>query len=167
MIGNKEQENINTVFSPVSDEAQLRLAEIWANTPKWEDFNGTKYEVTPLKWGTLQLVAVEICKNKIESKDITTVIKHMATNIESVVRCITLILLNDKDRIKNEYDQIYDFVMWETNPQNCIKLFETMFDLLQTNFYSTSITFLEIYQSLATGRKLTVEEAEQFRAGQQ
>ena len=100
MIENKEKENNNTVFSPVSDEAQLRLAEIWANTPKWEDFNGTKYEVTPLKWGTLRLVSAEICKNKIESKDIATVIQHMSTNIESVVRCITLILLNDKQRIK-------------------------------------------------------------------
>ena len=62
----------------VSDEAQNRLAEILADEPSIEKFDGTEWEMNPLRNGTMYLIVEEVCKiNKADSANYGDVLKAM------------------------------------------------------------------------------------------
>ena len=81
-------------------EAQERLVSILNDTPTLTSLNGTEFELRALKMGTQYLIAQEVIKiNKVENANFGDIVKQFSVNIPSVVKVITLCLLNDKNRI--------------------------------------------------------------------
>ena len=114
----------------VSLDAQELLVEILNDSPHLVSLNGTDWEVRTLRFGTQYLIAQEVVKvNKIEQgAGYGDVVKQFALDIPSMVKIITLCLLNDKRRIykdgietmgfSDEFKSVYESIMWEGNIQD-------------------------------------------------
>ena len=88
----------------VSIEAQERLAEILNDSPRVASLAGTEWEIRTLRQKVQWMIAAEVIKiNKLESATYGDVVKQFAENMPSVVKVITLAVLNDRNKIfKNE-----------------------------------------------------------------
>lgn len=142
-------------------EAMERLAEIMNNSSRKVRLGGTEWEIKALKPGTQWLIAEESVKiQKSESSNFSDVIKQFAINIPSVVRVITLALLNDKDKIydKDEYQSVYDTVMWETQQEEWIPLLVEIMNMLSLDCFFDSTNAIAILREMALGRKKTMKE---------
>ena len=107
-------------------EAQEKLVEILNDSPHLVSLNGTEYEIRALRMGTQYLIAQEVIAiNKVENANFGDIVRQFSKNIPSVVKIITLCILNDKKRIykdgkeylgfSDEYQGLYDTLMWEGN----------------------------------------------------
>lgn len=95
-------------------EAMTRLAEVMNDSERTIVLGGKTYKIRALRTGTQWLVAQEACKIAKADASFTDIIKGFAAALPSVVRVLTLIILNDKDKINGkEYDDLYDTIMWE------------------------------------------------------
>lgn len=160
------EENKNK--NKVSLEAMSRLASIMNNTPTIAKLGKTEFAITALKPGTQWLIAEESCKiMKAEQGNFKDVIKQFSINIPSVVRVITLAILNDKDRIFSdyrnkvysaEYESVYDTIMWETSPENWISLLVEVMNMLSMDYFFQSTNAVAMVREAALGRKMTMEE---------
>lgn len=160
------EENKNK--NKVSLEAMSRLASIMNNTPTIAKLGKTEFAITALKPGTQWLIAEESCKiMKAEQGNFKDVIKQFSINIPSVVRVITLAILNDKDRIfsdyrnkvySSEYESVYDTIMWETSPENWISLLVEVMNMLSMDYFFQSTNAVAMVREAALGRKMTMEE---------
>ena len=142
-------------------EAMERLAEIMNNSSRKVRLGGTEWEIKALKPGTQWLIAEESVKiQKSESSNFSDVIKQFAINIPSVVRVITLALLNDKDKIYNKevYQSVYDTIMWETRQEEWISLLVEIINMLSLDCFFDSTNAIAILREMALGRKKTMKE---------
>lgn len=153
-------------MSPV--EAMSRLAEVMNNTPKRITLKGTEYEITALKPGTQWLIAEEsLMIQKAESANFGDVIKQFAVNVPSVVKVITLAILNDRDRIfsdyrKREYSQefhdTYEDIMWRTDQKDWLNVLVDVMKMLSLDFFFDSTNAIAMLREMALGIKKTKEE---------
>ena len=149
-------------------EAQERLIEIMNDSPRIASFDGTKWEIRALKPGTQWLIAQEAVKiNKAESSNYGDVIKSFASHIPSVVKVITLGLLNDRNRIyangvsgefSEEYEATYNTIMWETDQSFWLILMNEMLKLLDVEVFFSSIALIQMTRQSLLERKTTMEE---------
>ncbi len=161
---NKEKVTIQT---PVPLEAQARLMQIMNNTPTIKSFAGTEWEITALKPGVQYLIAEEAIKIQIkENAAMGDVLRAYATNFPSVCRVITLALLNDKERIKNEYDAIYETIMWESSQRDWAILLSEILGLIDVSFFFATLQTIQLFQQMTSERKMTKKEAESLLQGQ-
>ena len=154
--------------SKVSLDAMSRLASIMNDTPNIAKMGKTEFAITALKPGTQWLIAEESCKiMKAEQGNFKDVIKQFSINIPSVVRVITLAILNDKDRIfsdyKNkiyseEYQSVYETIMWETSQEYWIGLLVEIMNMLSMDYFFQSTNAVAMVREAALGRKMTMEE---------
>lgn len=148
--------------------AMEKLAKVMNDTPTVVKMSKTEFPITALKPGTQWLIAEESCKIlKAEKGNFADVIKQFSVNIPSVVRVITLAILNDKDRIfsnyKNreyseEYTSIYETIMWETKQENWIGLVVEIINMLSMDYFFQVTNAIAIIREMALGRKMTMEE---------
>lgn len=160
----KKKEEIKEL--PLS--AMEKLAKVMNDTPTVVKMSKTEFPITALKPGTQWLIAEESCKIlKAEKGNFADVIKQFSVNIPSVVRVITLAILNDKDRIfsnyKNreyseEYTSIYETIMWETKQENWIGLVVEIINMLSMDYFFQVTNAIAIIREMALGRKMTMEE---------
>lgn len=160
----KKKENIGDV----SLESMERLAQIMNDSPTIVKMADTEFPITALKAGTQWLIAEESCKiQKNETSNFGDVIKHFALNTPSVVRVLTLAILNDKKRINsNEYQEVYDTIMWETNPSHWINLLVEVMSMLSLEFFFQTTQSIDSIRQIALGRKKTMEEQKLLLAEQ-
>ena len=87
--------------------------------------------------------------------------------MSSVVKVITLAILNDKNRIfkdyrnkqfSDEYQSVYDTIMWETNPDNWISLLVEIINMLSLDYFFQSTNAIAAVREMALGRKAKMEE---------
>ena len=152
----------------ISVDAMQRLAEIMNDTPTVMKMGKTEFAITALKPGTQWLIAEESCKiMKAEQGNFKDVIKQFAVNIPSVVHVITLAILNDKNRIfddyksrkySEEYQSVYDTIMWETNPDNWLSLLVEIMNMLSMDYFFQSTNAVAMIREAALGRKMKMEE---------
>lgn len=152
----------------VSVDAMQRLAEIMNDSPTVMKMGKTEFAITALKPGTQWLIAEESCKiMKAEQGNFKDVIKQFAVNIPSVVHVITLAILNDKNRIfddyksrkySEEYQSVYDTIMWETNPDNWLSLLVEIMNMLSMDYFFQSTNAVAMIREAALGRKMKMEE---------
>lgn len=152
----------------VSLGAMQKLAQVMNDTPTIVKMSKTEFPITALKPGTQWLIAEEACKiMKAEQGNFEDVIKQFSINIPSVVHVITLAILNDKDRIfsdykkreySEEYQSVYDTIMWETSPDNWISLLVEIISLLSLDYFFQSTNAVAIIRETALGRKMRMEE---------
>lgn len=142
--------NENITTEPL--DAQMRLAEILTDSARDISLGGKTYHVKALRPGTQWLIAQESCKiAKSEQGDFTDLITKFASNIPSVVRCITLAILNDKDKIEgDEYQALYDTIMWETKQTEWIGVLSEVLQMLDLRF------FFHCTETIAMIREMTL-----------
>ena len=152
----------------ISADAMERLAKVMNDTPSIVKMSNTEFAITALKPGTQWLIAEESCKiMKAEQGNFKDVIKQFAVNIPSVVHVITLAILNDKNRIfedyksrkySEEYQSVYDTIMWETSPDNWLSLLVEIMNMLSMDYFFQSTNAVAMIREAALGRKMKMEE---------
>lgn len=152
----------------ISVDAMERLAKVMNDTPTIVKMSNTEFAITSLKPGTQWLIAEESCKiMKSEQGNFKDVIKQFAVNIPSVVHVITLAILNDKNRIfddyksrkySEEYQSVYETIMWETSPDNWLSLLVEIMNMLSMDYFFQSTNAVAMIREAALGRKMKMEE---------
>ena len=155
----------------VSIEAQERLAEILNDSPRVASLAGTEWEIRTLRQKVQWMIASEVIKiNKLESATYGDVVKQFAENMPSVVKVITLAVLNDRNKIfKNGreedgfsdlYKATYDTIAWDGNVNEYGNLLLEILQMLDISFFLESHRILEMFRAATMTRK-TSQTAEQ------
>ena len=154
----------------VSLDAQELLVEILNDSPHLVSLNGTDWEVRTLRFGTQYLIAQEVVKvNKIEQgAGYGDVVKQFALDIPSMVKIITLCLLNDKRRIykdgietmgfSDEFKSVYESIMWEGNIQDYGHLLLECLQMLDISAFFQALDIVQIFRANVTMRKNQMDE---------
>ncbi len=155
MVGKKKEE-----IKEVSLDSMEKLVKVMNNSPSIVKLGDTEFAITALKPGTQWLIAEESVKiQKVESEKFSDLIEQFAINIPSVVRVITLAILNDKNRINSdEYQQVYETIMWETDPSQWIGLLVEILNSLSLDFFFQTTQSIAMIRQMALGRKKTMDE---------
>ena len=166
----KAQKAANKEDLEVGLEAQERLAEILNDSPRIASLAGTEWEIRTLRQKVQWMIAEEVVKiNKIEKgAGYGDVVKQFATNMPSVIKVITLAVLNDRDKIfkngnENEgfsdlYKATYDTIAWDGNVSEYGALLLEILQMLDINFFLESHRILEVFRTMTMARKTTKNE---------
>ena len=155
--------------SEVSLDAQERLAEILTDSPRLVSLNGTEWEVRALRMGTQYLIAQEVIKiNKVEKANFGDIVKQFAVNIPSVLKILTLALLNDKNKIyeggdenagfSELYEATYNTLAWECNVSEFGNILLETLQLLSVDFFTQATHIVEMFRIATTARRTTTKE---------
>lgn len=147
---------MKAIQNDMSDiEAQARLAEILTDSTREITLGGKAYKIRALRPGTQWLIAQESCKiAKNEEGNFTDLITKFASNIPSVVRCITLAILNDKQKIESdEYQAMYDTIMWETQQHEWIGVLVEVLRMLDMQFFFRCTETIEMIRAMTLTKK--------------
>lgn len=134
----------------------MRLAEILTDSDRDISLGGKTYKIRALRPGTQWLIAQESCKiAKNEEGNFTDLITKFASNIPAVVRCITLAILNDKKKIESdEYQALYDTIMWETKQREWIDVLVEVLQMLDLRFFFRCTETIEMIRSMTLTKKV-------------
>lgn len=152
-----------------SFEAQERLVEILNDSPKLAALCGTEWEIRALRMGTQYLIAQEVLNiNKVENANFGDIVKQFAINIPSVVKVITLCLLNNKQRIykdgcehkgfSDEYHALYETLMWEGNINEYGNLLLECLQMLDVSVFFQVLDTLSVYRTMTTIKREKLKE---------
>lgn len=147
----------------ISIESQQLLLRVMNDSPTIVKLNETKeWKITALKPAIKWRIAEEAAKIKQSQPDTMNVAIAMATNMPCICRCLTLALLNDKKRIEEEYDIVFELLFFETDDKHWGNLFLEVLRLLDTDAFFLNISLVEMFLNMTTQRKMTKKEAEQL-----
>lgn len=157
----KKKEN---KLEEVSLEAQERLVEILTDSPRLISLAGTEWEIKALRMGSQYLIAREVIKiNKANSATFGDIIQQFAVNIPAVIDVLTIALLNDKKKIfkdgieGGEYSDLFkatrDTLMWECNVSEFGNLLFEVLQMVQIDFFQSSLTVINLLREQITMRK--------------
>lgn len=146
-------------FKEASDESMEKLVRVMTDAPTLVKLANAGWEVRALKPAVQWEIAKIACEiHKAENASYGDVIKGFATSLPDVVRVITLALLNDKKRIEEEYDLVYDTLMWESNPSEWANVLLEILNLQDIGFFLQITQVTEIFRQSTLQRKKTMEE---------
>lgn len=146
-------------FRVANDESMERLVQIMTDSPSLVKLANTEWAITALKPAVQWEIAKIACEvHKVENAHYGDVLKGFATNLPAVVRVITLALLNDKERIANESDKVYDTLMWESKPSEWATLLFEILNLQDISFFLQITQVVEMFRQTTLQRKMTMEE---------
>lgn len=156
-----EKKKRKTIYEPVSLEAQERLVEIMNDSPRLAKLAGTEWEIHALKPGTKWLIAEEAVKiAKKEDMTMKDIFMSVSQNMPSVVRILTLALLNDRERIDRDYQAVYDTLMWESDEKDWANLLMEIFSMLDVGFFFQILQSTQIFREITLKRRTTKAEQE-------
>lgn len=161
----KEERIHKDITDIVSDEAMERLSAIMNDSPTIKKLSSTEWRITALKPGTMHMIVEEACKiKKIEKATLGDIIKELAMEIPSIVRILTLSLLNDKRKIENKqiYNKVYETLMWKTKQNEWIELLVEILNMIDVDFFFASTKLIEILRQRSLARKITEKEQTQL-----
>ena len=134
--------------------AMMRLAEVMNDSERTITLGGKEYKIKALRAGTQWLVAEEACKIAKAGESFTDIIKQFATNIQSVVRVLTLIILNDKDKINGEeYQALYDTIMWEVPREEWITVLVECLQMLDLQGFFQLTGAIENFRTMTLTKR--------------
>lgn len=154
----------------VSLDKQARLAEILNDSPRLVNLAGTEWEVRTLRQKVQWMIAEEVIKiNQIEKgAGFGDIVKQFSMNMPSVIKIITLAVLNDKYKIFKDgvesngfselYQSTYDTIAWEGNVTEYGNLLLEILQLLDISFFMESHRILELFRASAMARKTMMAE---------
>lgn len=158
-----EKPKYKTIYEPVSDEAMERLVDVMNDTPTLVKLAEKEWEITALKPAVQNLIAKEACTIvKVEKASMGDILKSFDGNLPSVVRIITLALLNDKERIEKDYDKVYDTIMWESEMKDWGRLLYEVLNLIDVGFFFQITDATQMFRQMSLQRKTTMEEAKKL-----
>lgn len=150
----------------VSDEAQNRLAKILADGFTIEKCAGTEWEIRPLRMGTEYLIVNEICDMNIENgAKYGDVLHELKNSMPTLWNVITLILLNDKNKIYQNGDPNQGFsnlfkrtrrtVEWYSKKEEISSVLITCLQLIDVSFFMEALGMLQIFRASVAEKKRT------------
>ncbi len=151
-------------------DSQARLAEILNDSPRLVNLAGTEWEVRTLRTKVQWMIAEEVIKiNKIEQgAGFGDIVKQFALSMPSVVKVITLALLNDRYKIFKDgvesngfselYQATYDTIAWEGKTEEYGHLLLEVLQLLDISFFMESHRILELFKASTMARKTMMAE---------
>lgn len=142
-------------------DAQTRLAEILNDVTHEIKLGKKTYEIRALRTGTQWLIAEECCKiAKNEEMSMTDLVKQFATSVPSVVRCLTLAILNDKEKIydKDTFKALYEEIMWETPQTDWLKVLVEVLQMINLDFFFRASTAVMTFKELTLAKKNASQE---------
>lgn len=154
----------------VNLDSQARLAEILNDSPRIAALAGTEWEVRTLRQKVQWLIAEEVIKiNKIEQgAGYADIIKQFSTNMPSVIKVLTLALLNDRYKIFEDgqeekgfsalYQATYDTLAWEGKVEEYGTLLLEILQMLDISFFMESHRILEMFRESTMARKTRMTE---------
>lgn len=146
-------------FKGVSDESMEKLVRVMTDAPTLVKLADAGWEVRALKPAVQWEIAKIACEiHKAENASYGDVLKGFATSLPDIVRVITLALLNDKKRIEEEYDLVYDTLMWESNPSEWANVLLEILNLQDIGFFLQITQVTEIFRQSTLQKKRTMEE---------
>lgn len=156
----KTAKKVRKPQDPVSNEAMEKLVRIMNDTPTIVSLKGTKWEIRGLKPGTQWMIAEEACKiAKNESMSMGDVLKEFAVNMPCVCRVLALAMLNDKERIEKEYQELYDTLLWgDFAIKDWAKLLFEVLQLIDVDFFFASTNVIATFRDTTLQRKMTRTE---------
>jgi hypothetical protein len=161
--GNSKKVN----FKEASDDAMERLAKVMTDSPTLVKLADAGWEVKALRPAVQWEIAKIACEiHKVENATYGDILKGFAVNIPEVCKVITLALLNDKKRIEEEYDAVYDTLMWESNPSEWANVLFEILNLQDVAFFLQITQVTEIFRQTTLQRKKTMEELKQSTLAQ-
>lgn len=142
-----------------SDEAMEKLVRVMTDAPSRVKLANVGWEITALKPAVQWEIAKIACEiHKVENANYGDILSGFAKNIPAVVRVLTLALLNDKKRIDEEYDIVYDTLMWESDPKEWASLLLEVLELQDIGFFLQITQVIEIFRQTTLQRKKTMDE---------
>ena len=155
----KRDEARKKEFKEASDESMEKLVRVMTDAPTLVKLADAGWEVRALKPAVQWEIAKIACEiHKAENASYGDVLKGFATSLPDIVRVITLALLNDKKRIEEEYDLVYDTLMWESNPSEWANVLLEILNLQDIGFFLQITQVTEIFRQSTLQRKKTMEE---------
>ena len=155
----KRDEARKKEFKKASDESMEKLVRVMTDAPTLVKLADAGWEVRALKPAVQWEIAKIACEiHKAENASYGDVLKGFATSLPDIVRVITLALLNDKKRIEEEYDLVYDTLMWESNPSEWANVLLEILNLQDIGFFLQITQVTEIFRQSTLQRKKTMEE---------
>lgn len=149
----------NKQVKEASDEAMEKLVRVMTDAPSLIKLANAGWEIRALKPAVQWEIAKIACEiHKAENATYGDVLKGFATSLPDVVKVVTLALLNDKKRIKEEYDLVYDTLMWESNPSEWASLLLEILNLQDIGFFLQITQVTEIFRQSTLQRKKTMDE---------
>lgn len=150
----------------VCEEAQTRLAEILSDAPSLIKFAGTEWEIRALRMGTQYLIANDICQlAKQEHSNYDDALQGLAASIPAIARMVTMVLLNDKNKIFQNGDvnqgysklfkRTYDTVLWNASRTDMGNLLQECILLLDVSFFMEALGIFQSLQQEVTRKKRT------------
>ena len=140
----------------------MRLSEVINDTPTIVEIGGKKYNITALKIGTQILIAEETSKvQKHQEGNMVDVFKSFADSIPAVIRCIAFAILNDKDKIYQDYykrefsEEFYatcEKIEWESDRQQWMSILVEIIRKIDISFSFT------ITEQMSMIRDLTMKK---------
>lgn len=132
-------------------DAKLMLAKILNDTPKTIILGGREFQLKPLRQGAQWLIAEESCKIAKASESFMDIIKQFAINSPAIVRCLCIAILNNKQKIEGEeYQELYDFIQWETNPSEWINILVDVLQMIDYDFFYQSCEVIHSFRQTMT-----------------
>lgn len=155
----KREAKKKVVGKSASDESMEKLVRVMTDAPSLVKLANAGWEVHALKPAVQWEIAKIACEiHKVENATYGDVLKGFATSLPDVVRVITLALLNDKKRIDEEYDLVYDTLMWESNPSEWANVLLEILNLQDIGFFLQITQVTEIFRQSTLQRKKTMDE---------
>ena len=119
--------------------------------------------------GTQYLIAQEVIKiNKVENANFGDIVKQFAVNMPSIIKILTLALLNDKNKIfkggdekagfSELYQATYNTLDWECEASEFGNIFLETLQLLDVGFFMESCRIVEMFKVATTARRTTTKE---------
>lgn len=166
---NKKEDKKKATQPEVCLKAQELLVETLNDSPHLASLAGTEWEIRSLRFGTQYLIAQEVINiNKADSATFGDIVKQFANNIPSLIKIITLCLLNDKKRIykdgiesngfSDEYYSIYDTIQWNGNINEYANLLLECLQLLDVSAFFSTLDIVFLFSESVTRRKTTMKE---------
>jgi hypothetical protein len=142
----------------LSIDSQLRLASILNDTTTKVHLGGRIFEIRALRAGTQYLIAEEAARIAKSGEDFSDIVKRFAEDVPRVVRCITLAVLNDKEKIQSrEYQDMYDFIMYETDPKEWLPLLMQVLQMLDLSFFFAILPQIDLFRQMTLMKKTQIE----------
>lgn len=143
---------------------EARMMEVMTDGTRTVRLGGKEYEIRALRPGTQWLIAKEAAEIAVAEGEggvaFGDVIRGLAGNIPSVVRCLALAILNDKGKIEGkEYGALYDELMWETEPGEWIGVLGEVLQMTEVEFFFACTRMMQMTRSGLEMRKRKAGEA--------
>lgn len=147
------------VVQRASDEAMEKLVRVMTDAPTIVKLADIGWDVTALKPAVQWEIAKAACDVRREANaTFGDVLKGLSANLPNIVRIVTLALLNDKKRIEEEYDRVYDTLMWESNPSEWATLLYEVLQLIDVGFFFQITDVVETFRQIVLQKKTMMNE---------